>query len=74
MVNAREKATLDIQSNLIDARHEGEAKGEMVGRIRTYQEILGEPLTPREELLSLSASELESKILDLQSLVRSRKA
>ena len=47
MYDAREKASLDIQSNLIDARHEGEtigrekgeaiglAKGEAIGRGKT---------------------------------------
>ena len=44
MYDSREKAALDFQSGLIDAKEEGREEGE-IKLIRTLQEILGEPLT-----------------------------
>jgi predicted transposase/invertase (TIGR01784 family) len=41
-----------------EALEEGLEKGELVGRIHAYQRLLKLPLTPREELLSLSFAEL----------------
>ena len=38
MYDAREKASLDIQSNLIDARQEGRQEGRQVGRQEGRQE------------------------------------
>ncbi|MFN9416200.1 MAG: PD-(D/E)XK nuclease family transposase, partial [Pirellula sp.] len=38
MYDAREKASLDIQSNLIDARQEGRQEGRLEGRIEGRQE------------------------------------
>ena len=63
MYDAREKASLDIQSNLIDARQEGEA----IGRLKTYQELLGESVTSDEELSRMTIEQLTSTIADLQT-------
>ena len=63
MCDAGEKASLDIQSNLIDARQEGEA----IGRLKTYQELLGESVTSDEELSRMTIEQLTSTIADLQT-------
>ena len=70
MYDAREKASLDIQSNLIDARQEGEA----IGRLKTYKELLGDPVTSDEELTRMTSEQLASTIADLQSRLRKRNA
>ena len=70
MYDAREKASLDIQSNLIDARQEGEA----IGRLKTYQELLGDQVTSDEELSRMTSEQLTSTIADLQTRLRKRNA
>jgi len=70
MYDAREKASLDIQSNLIDARREGEA----IGRLKTYQELLDDPVTSDEELTRMTSEQLASTIADLQTRLRKRNA
>jgi len=70
MYDAREKASLDIQSNLIDARQEGEA----IGRLKTYQELLGDQVTSDEDLSRMTSEQLTSTIADLQTRLRKRNA
>ena len=82
MYDAREKASLDIQSNLIDARQEGRQEGrregfqvgEAIGRVKTYQELLGDFVTSDEELSGMSTAQLTSTIADLQTRLRKRNA
>ena len=70
MYDAREKANLDIESNLIDARQEGES----VGRVKAYQELLGDPIASDEELSRMTSEQLTSTIVDLQTRLRKRYA
>ena len=82
MYDAREKASLDIQSNLIDARHEGRQaggqegrqEGESVGRVKAYQELLGDSIASDEELTRMTSEQLTCTILDLQTRLRERNA
>jgi len=78
MYDAREKASLDIQSNLIDARQEGRREGfqvgEAIGRVKIYQELLGDLVTSDEELSGMSTAQLTSTIADLQTRLRKRNA
>jgi len=61
---ARLKAQRDYTSFLREAREEGEAKGmekgEVLGKIHFCQQLLKQPLTPREQLAALSFSDLEA--------------
>jgi flagellar biosynthesis/type III secretory pathway protein FliH len=86
MYDAREKASLDIQSNLIDARREGHQEGhqegrqegrqegESVGRVKAYQELLGDSIASDEELTQMTSEQLTCTILDLQTRLRERNA
>ena len=84
MYDAREKASLDIQSNLIDARQEGrqegieigEQRGEQRGKfkasIQIYEGLLGDSVTSESILSSRSTEELESMVANLQKRLRDR--
>jgi predicted transposase/invertase (TIGR01784 family) len=80
MYDAREKASLDIQSNLIDARQEGrqegirigEQRGELKASIQIYEGLLGDSPTSEIELKDLSMEELESRVTHLQKRLRDR--
>jgi len=74
MYDAREKASLDIQSNLIDARQEGRQKGEAIGQVKTYQELLGDRVALDEELSRMSSEQLASTIAELRTRLRKRNA
>jgi len=82
MYDAREKAILDYESGLVDARQqgrlegrqEGRQEGEVIGRIRLLQELLDLPLSNQEELSSRSLDDLISTMDDLQAKLRSREA
>ena len=45
---------------------EGRAIGELLGRIHAFQELLGHPLTPLEDLVALSAEELNRRADELK--------
>ena len=67
MVDSREKAALDLQSGLIDAREEGREQGLEKGLekgeiklIRTLQEILGEPISTESDLAKHELEQLQS--------------
>ena len=66
MVDAREKASLDIQSNLIDARQVGieigEQRGKLKASIQIYEGLLGDSVTSEIILSSRSTEELESMV------------
>jgi flagellar biosynthesis/type III secretory pathway protein FliH len=80
--DARLKFLRDQQSQLEAAKQEGIDKGleeglergEMRGKITTLQEILGDPVTSKEELDSRPLSELDSLVTHLQSRLRNRNA
>ena len=82
MYDAREKASLDIQSNLIDARQEGRQEGIKIGEqrgglkksIQIYEGLLGDSPTSESDLKDLSMEELESKVTHLQKRLRDRTA
>ena len=80
MYDAREKASLDIQSNLIDARQEGrqegirigEQRGKLEASIQIYEGLLGDSPTSESALKDLSMEELESRVTLLQKRLRDR--
>lgn len=74
MYDSREKATLDYESNLIDARQEGRQEGESIGRVKTYQELLGDRISTDEELSQMTNDQLASTLARLQSRLRERNA
>ncbi len=88
MYDAREKASLDIQSNLIDARQEGREEGREEGRqegieigdkrgklkasIQIYEGLLSDSVTSESILNSRSTEDLESMVANLQKRLRDR--
>jgi hypothetical protein len=76
MYDAREKASLDIQSNLIDARQEGieigEQRGKLKASVQIYEGLLGESVTSDIELNSQTIESLESLVTQLQKRLRDR--
>ena len=84
MYDAREKASLDIQSNLMDAKQEGrqegrqegieigEQRGKLTGSVQVYEGLLGEPITPDGELSKKSVEELAAIVTQLQKRLRDR--
>jgi len=80
MYDAREKASLDIQSNLIDARQEGrqegieigEQRGKLTGSIQVFEGLLGETVSPDEMLTKKSIEELALMVAQLQKRLRDR--
>jgi flagellar biosynthesis/type III secretory pathway protein FliH len=84
MYDSREKALLDYESGLMDAREkgreEGQAigesiglkKGQAMGRIQLLQDLLTIPVTSDKSLRSLSLEELASMVEELQAKLRLR--
>ena len=80
MYDAREKASLDIQSNLIDARHEGrqegieigEQRGKLIGSIQVYEGLLGASVSSDDDLSKRSTEELATMMILLQKRLRDR--
>jgi predicted transposase/invertase (TIGR01784 family) len=80
MYDAREKASLDIQSNLIDARQEGrqegieigEQRGKLKASIQIYEGILGDSVTSDTELSNQTVESLEAMVTQLQRRLRNR--
>ena len=80
MYDSREKAILDYESSLIDARQEGEAigieKGEAIGiekgRIQLLQELIGGTALSTLELNAMSLEELTATMMCLQTKLRER--
>ena len=78
--DAREKASLDIQSNLIDARQEGrqegieigEQRGKLKGSIQIYEGLLGDAVTSDSDLSNQSNEALELRVSQLQKRLRDR--
>jgi predicted transposase/invertase (TIGR01784 family) len=78
MYDQRLKAQRDYQWGLDSARQEGREEGreegELVGRIRTLQELLGEESSSTESLRERTISELSTILADLQQRLRSRES
>ena len=80
MVDAREKASLDIQSNLIDARQEGrqegieigEQRGKLKASIQIYEGLLGDTVSSDRNLSTQSIEALETMVAQLQKRLRDR--
>ena len=80
MYDAREKASLDIQSNLMDARQEGieigeqrgEQRGKLKASIQIYEGLLGDSVASESNLRGRSIEELESMVAHLQQRLRYR--
>jgi hypothetical protein len=51
----------------------GIEKGELIGQIRLYQQLLGQLEQPREQFLSRRAEALQSKLSEFQHSFHSRK-
>ncbi len=74
MYDAREKANLDIQSNLIDARQEGRQegieigeqrgvqRGKLTGSVQAYEGLLGGPRSLDEALSKKSIEDLAAMV------------
>ena len=78
MYDSREKAILGYESNLIDAREEGETigleKGQAIGRIQLIQELLGDVVANEDSLRLVSLEQLTSTMQSLQAKLRERNA
>ena len=80
MYDAREKASLDIQSNLIDARQEGieigeqrgEERGDLLGSVQVFEGLLEGPISPDEFLSKKSIEDLAAMVTQLQKRLRDR--
>jgi hypothetical protein len=58
---ARLKWERDQTAFIDEARMEGQDKGELIGRIRAFQQLLKFPMTPKAELGNLQVEELQQK-------------
>ncbi len=80
MYDAREKASLDIQSNLIDAKQEGigigeqrgEQRGKLIGSVQVFEGLLEGPISPDELLSKKSIEDLAAMVTQLQKRLRDR--
>jgi predicted transposase/invertase (TIGR01784 family) len=75
MYDSREKAALDLQSGLIDAREEGLEQGLEIGEIkliRTLQEILGEPMSAESDLANRELEQLKAIAAELRERILRR--
>ncbi|MFM8477756.1 MAG: Rpn family recombination-promoting nuclease/putative transposase [Planctomycetaceae bacterium] len=58
-----------IEPRLEQGIREGIEKGEVIGRIRAFQEVLRQPVDSKEQLLLLTHDELQSRAQQLQQLL-----
>ena len=76
MYDAREKANRDFQTAISSAHQEGEVKGRqegtLIGRVETFQELLGITEPTREELSNFDIPQLTELADRLQRQLRSR--
>ena len=80
MYDAREKASLDIQFNLVDARQEGrqegieigEQRGKLKGSVPIYEGLLGASVSSEDVLGRKSDEELTAMVTLLQKRLRDR--
>jgi flagellar biosynthesis/type III secretory pathway protein FliH len=57
------------EQGLKKGREEGREEGLLMGRIRTLQEVLRQPITPPQSLATLSLQQLQSLATQLQELL-----
>jgi hypothetical protein len=69
----RLRAQRDAADRLATARLLGQQEGELIGRIRLLQELLQQPVTPREELTQRPESDLVQLEATLQAQLRTGK-
>jgi len=73
---SRRKAQLDENTRnrvaRVEGREEGRIEGERIATIRIYEQLLGRPVTPREDLARRSLEELTRMADELQRLVANR--
>ena len=69
---SRQKAIRDHMSLLQDAREEGREQGVLIGRVQLCQQFLHRPVTPEEELLTLSIEDLRQRAESLTAEFRGR--
>jgi hypothetical protein len=82
MYDQREKAQRDYEWALSGAREEGREegerlgmeRGELVGKVRLLQELLGLEQNSTEELRTLAIETLTDRLTDLQQRLRDRQA
>ena len=88
MYDAREMASLDIRSNLIDAKKEGrqegieigeqrgieigEQRGKLKGSVQIYEGLLGASVSSDDVLSEKSTEELVQMVTQLQKRLRDR--
>lgn len=72
LYEARLKLQRDEQSRLEAAEARGEARGVLIGKIQTLQNVLNEPEQSSDELTTLSEENLNSLLASLQTRLRSR--
>ena len=76
MYDAREKASLDIQSNLIDAKQRGieigEQRGKLKGSVQIYEGLLGTSVSSDDVLKGKCNEELAAMVAQLQKRLRDR--
>ena len=78
--NARVKLARDergllkaaMEEGLKKGRLEGEAKGQLIGRIRVFEELLGHPASSDDQLAQLSPAELQQQAERLAEQLRQR--
>ena len=68
MYDQREKAQRDYEWALSGAREEGK----LAGKIQMLQELLGDPLTPDDELVASDFEKLQTRLAELQQRLRDR--
>ena len=51
---------------------QGIEKGELMGQIRLYQQLLGQPEQPRDQVVSQTVEALQSQLSQLQQSFHSR--
>ena len=61
-----------IEQGIEQGIERGIEKGVIIGRIRTLQEVLQQPVASQEELVSLSHDELQQRAQQLQGLLKDR--
>ncbi len=78
MYDSREKASMEYESNLIDAleesREEIREEGVAIGRIQLLQELLGAPELREAKMNRMTLDELASTMKSLQARLRERNA
>ena len=74
LYEARLKLQRDEEARLRHAREQGLQQGHLAGRLQTLEEIVGDPVTPIDDLRSLTAAELSLRIAEVQRRLRDRDA